>query len=335
MALDEAVESYGDREAFVFSDKRLSFPVLRIEANKVARAFLKLGVQPGDRVGIWMAGHPEWASLFFGLAKAGIVLVPINSRYKPNELEYALRKARISALVFKNEIVKDKNYRAILTEVCQEPGSDPAAGFRNEKVPDLRWIIAITENSVSGLISFDSLLREATSAEDVLVERARKKIQGSDIALIQFTSGTTALPKGAQLYHEAMLRAAAYRCECLRLTCEDRFFSPIPFYHVGGSIHVMLAPIVSGCTVIVQAYFDATEALRIMEMEHCTVTIGHQPHWIEYLRHPDLDKRRLALRTALVGATNPEVRRIVEQRLGLKEHVGIQPDGNASGRGHG
>src|SRR5258706_5258198 len=109
MAVDHASELYGDREAFIFVDKRLSFRDLRIEANQVARAFLKLGLQPGDRVGIWMAGHSEWPALFFGLAQAGLILVPLNSRYKPNELEYALRKSRISALVFKNEMVKDKD----------------------------------------------------------------------------------------------------------------------------------------------------------------------------------------------------------------------------------
>lgn len=323
MAVDQASELYGGREAFVFADKRISFHDLRIEANRVARAFLKLGLQPGDRVGIWMAGHSEWPPLFFGLAKAGLVLVPLNSRYKPNELEYALRKSRISALVFKNETVKDKDYKAILSEVCKGSDSDRSAGFKNTKFPDLRWIIAVTEKPVPGLLSFASLIRETTSDDDALVERAEKRIQSTDVALIQFTSGTTALPKGAELYHEAMLRAGFYRCSCLRLTPEDRFFSPLPFYHVGGSIHVMLAPIVSGCTVVVQQYFDSTEALRLMELERCTVTIGHQPHWIEYLRHPDLGKRRLTLRTALVGATNPEVRRMVEEKLGLKSMLGF------------
>jgi fatty-acyl-CoA synthase len=134
--------------------------------------------------------------------------------------------------------------------------------------------------------------------------------------MIQFTSGTTAFPKGAELFQVAMLRGAQVNADVARLCESDRFFSPQPFYHCGGSIFVMLSPIVSGCFTVVQPYFDAAEALRLMDEERCNVTMGHQPHWIEYLNHPDRPKRKLALDKALVFAS-PEVNRLVQEQLGI------------------
>jgi acyl-CoA synthetase (AMP-forming)/AMP-acid ligase II len=99
-ALATAAECYGNREALVFRDTRLSFRDLQRAADQVARGFLAQGIRPGDHIAIWMAGYAEWAYLYFGLLEIGAVLVPINTRYKPEELEYVLRKAEVRALVF-------------------------------------------------------------------------------------------------------------------------------------------------------------------------------------------------------------------------------------------
>ena len=138
--------------------------------------------------------------------------------------------------------------------------------------------------------------------------------------MIQFTSGTTALPKGAMLFQAAMLRGAQCGCLALKLTESDRFFSPQPFFHVGGSIQVMLTPVVSGCTMIVQPYFDAGEALELMERHRCNVLMGHQPHYIEYLNHPDLKKRKLVLEKGMIFAS-PEVNKRVHDEMGIKKLI--------------
>jgi acyl-CoA synthetase (AMP-forming)/AMP-acid ligase II len=122
------------------------------------------------------------------------------------------------------------------------------------------------------------------------------------------------------LYHAAMLRGAYYGSQVLKLTEADRFFSPQPFFHVGGSIKVMLAPIVSGCTMIVQPYFDAGKALALMEQHQCNVLMGHQPHFIEYLHHPDLKKRKLVLEKGMIFAS-PEVNKRVYNEMGIKKLI--------------
>ncbi|MCA1644825.1 MAG: AMP-binding protein [Chloroflexi bacterium] len=320
-ALARAVAQYGDREALVFRDARLTYRDLQRRADDVARGFLAVGIGPGDKVAIWMAGHAEWAYLYFGLLEIGAVLVPVNTRYKANELEYVLRKSEARALVFKDEALGDKDYAALLLEVCPELARAEPGKLASNHLPNLRLIVAVAKRPVQGAVDFHHVLRAGEAVSDDQLAAARQRVDGESIAMIQFTSGTTALPKGAQLFQVGMLRGADYGAQAAALSPTDRFFSPQPFYHSGGSIMVMLSPIVSGCTTFVQAYFDATEALRIMDEEQCNITMGHQPHWIEYLNHPDLPRRRIRLERAYIFAS-AEVNRMVAERLGISGLVG-------------
>jgi fatty-acyl-CoA synthase len=180
--------------------------------------------------------------------------------------------------------------------------------------------VVSSQRSLIDCMSFDDLKKLGESVSETTLNQAARKVTSEDIAMIQFTSGTTAMPKGAMLYHVAMLRGAYYGSQVLKLTDADRFFSPQPFFHVGGSIKVMLAPIVSGCTMIVQPYFDAGEALELMERHRCNVLMGHQPHFIEYLNHPELQKRRLVLEKGMIFAS-PEINKRVYDEMGIKKLI--------------
>jgi fatty-acyl-CoA synthase len=326
-ALQQAVASHGDAEAFIFPNGRLTFRELALRSDEAARAFLALGLQRGDRAAIWMAGYAEWAYAYFGLASIGAVMVPINTRYKPNELAYVLEKSGASALLFKEEIAGGKDYAAMLRDL--DHGTLPA----------LRQVIGVSSDHVAvseaqgrpgigqgssfsardgGRRSWQEFLAAGSAISDSFLAEAQTGVRPEDTAIIQFTSGTTAFPKGAELYQSGCLLGAAVNTAALELSSDDRFFSPQPFYHAGGSVMVMLCPVVTGCPVVVQAYFDATEALRLMERERCTSTMGHQPHWIEYLNHPDLPTLDLCLTKAFVFAS-PDVNRMVHDRLGIEK----------------
>jgi acyl-CoA synthetase (AMP-forming)/AMP-acid ligase II len=181
-------------------------------------------------------------------------------------------------------------------------------------------VVAVSERSVPGCLSFSDLREAGERASAGKLAEAERLVGPDDVALLQFTSGTTADPKAAMLYQVAMLRGVCYPSAPLRLTEQDRYFSPQPFFHAGGSIKVMMAPIVTGCTMVVQSYFDPGEALYLMEKYECTVTMGHQPHYIEYLNHPDLRKRRLHLDRGLIFAS-PEVNRRVREELGIEKLI--------------
>ena len=315
-ALREGAAERGQREAYLFANGRLTLSDLVRRADQVSRGLLALGVKRGDRVAIWMAGYAEWAALYFGLARIGAIMVPLNTRLKPQELAYALAKSRASVMVFRDELAGGKDYAAIFEEVCPELASSRPGELACDAFPELRTVIAVADRPIPGMLRYDRLLEAGRPVTAAQVAAAERQVQPDDTAMVQFTSGTTALPKGAELFQEAMLGGAQVNADALELGDADRFFSPQPFYHCGGSIMVMLAPIISGCFTVVQPYFDATDALRIMDDERCNVTMGHQPHWIEYLNHPDRARRTLRLTKALVFAS-PEVNRLVRDRMGI------------------
>ena len=316
-ALDEAADRYGDKVATVFQTGEVTYSKLKQTADVVARGFLSLGIGKGDKVAIWMAGYAEWAYVYFALVRIGAIMVPVNTRYRPEEIEYVLNKSKASVLILKEE--PNKDYLSLLNELV--PGVGVVASVMpNKRLPHLRKIVVSSERNLIGCMSFDDLEKLGESVSETNLDQAARKVTSEDIAMIQFTSGTTAMPKGALLYHVAMLRGAYYGSQILKLTETDRFFSPQPFFHVGGSIKVMLAPIVSGCTMIVQPYFDAEAALELMERHECNVLMGHQPHFIEYLNHPDLKKRKLVLEKGMIFAS-PEVNKRVYDEMGIKKLV--------------
>jgi fatty-acyl-CoA synthase len=138
-----------------------------------------------------------------------------------------------------------------------------------------------------------------------------------DEAVIVYTSGTTSVPKGTQLYHEGMLHSVRWSDSCIALTDRDVYFSLQPVYHSGGAIGAMLRPVVDGCRLVTQPYFDPGDALAAIEAEGVTVMSGLQPHWVEYLNHPSLPQRKLKVERAFVMAP-PELLWTIYERMGIE-----------------
>jgi len=314
-ALEEAAERFGSKQAIIFDREAVSFTKLHEMSGVVALGLLARGVKKGDRVAIWMAGYPEWAYIYYACARIGAIMIPVNTRYKPFELEYILKKSRAKVLIFKDERRKGKDYFSIISEICPELGSDAPCQLTSRRLSHLACVVVVNGER-SGCLTFKELVEAGETLAPDTLKAAEGRVTSEDDALIQFTSGTTALPKGAVLFNNAMLRASYYNSYFLGVTEKDLFFSPQPFYHVGGSIQVMLGPVVLGCTMVVQSYFDSTEALALMEEHQCTVTMGHQPHWIEYLDNADLKKFNLNLERAEIFAP-PDLRRRVSREMGI------------------
>lgn len=313
--LADAAQRWDNREAMVFENGTLTYRQLEQSSASLARAFLALGIRRADIVAIWMAGYAEWPPIYYALARIGAIMVPVNTRFRADELEYVLRKSKARLLIFRDEKPPKKDYRTLLYDVCPEIERG-LEKHRSSRLPHLAQVVAIADKPPPGCLSFADLQETGARAPNGALADAEALVQPDDVALLQFTSGTTADPKGAMLYQLAMLRGANYCSVPLRLGEHDRYFSPQPFFHAGGSIKVMMAPIITGCTMVVQAYFDPGEALYFMERYQCNVTMGHQPHYIEYLNHPDLAKRRLCLDRGLIFAS-PEVNRRVREELGI------------------
>lgn len=314
-ALDAAVERYGAQVGYLFASGELTYNRLKQTADLLARGFLRLGVKKGDKVAIWMAGYAEWAFAYFALARIGAIMVPVNTRYRPDEIKYVLNKSKASLLIFKEE--PNKDFLSLLKELFLDVF---AGNLPNETLPFLRTLIVASDRRIDGCLGLNELIEAGKAVSEKELLQAANEVTGDDIAMFQFTSGTTAVPKAAMLYQSAIVRGALCGCEILRLSEADRFFSPQPFFHVGGSIQVMLTPILSGCRMIVQPYFDAGQALELMERHQCNVLMGHQPHYIEYLNHPDLKSRNLVLEKGMIFA-GAEVFKRVYDEMGIKRLI--------------
>src|SRR5262245_51074084 len=153
-ALDEAAERYGDEVATVFQNGEVTYNQLKRTADLVARGFLSLGIGKDDKVAIWMAGYAEWAYVYFALARIGAIMVPVNTRYRPEEVEYVLNKSKASVLILKEE--PNKDYLNLLNELI--PGATSAPGaIPNAKLPYLRKVVVSSQQRLGGCLPLDDL----------------------------------------------------------------------------------------------------------------------------------------------------------------------------------
>jgi len=142
-ALDAAVERYGAQVGYVFASGELTYNRLKQTADLLARGFLRLGVKKGDKVAIWMAGYAEWAFAYFALARIGAIMVPVNTRYRPDEIKYVLNKSKASLLVFKEE--PNKDFLSLLKELFLDVF---AGNLPNEALPSLRTLIVASDRRI-------------------------------------------------------------------------------------------------------------------------------------------------------------------------------------------
>ena len=272
-------ERRSDREALVGTGFRLTYEDLHAKAKTFAGGMQALGLGKGDHVAVLLPNGEDWLALFYGAALIGAVTVPVNTRFKAAEIDYCLKKSGCKAVFYAERFF----------------GNDYAAMIR--------------ECSVG--LSFD------LSKKHLEGEYKPEKVKPDDLLLIQFTSGTTAYPKGAMLTHDNMLRNAWAAGARIGVRAEDRYFNCRPFFHVGGSTLSALMSLVFGCCLVTLPTFEAGAALETMEKERCTLISGNDTIFQMLMGHADFPRRRLALRGGWAAAGPQTMRRIIDD-LGMK-----------------
>ena len=303
----------GPAEALVTRERRLDYRTVEAESWRVARALLAIGIRHGDFVGVLMGNDDKWVTTFFGAALIGAVTVPVNTRFKAAELAYCLKQADCKALVFADRFL-NIDFAAYVREVepaieVQLPGS---------RLPDLARAVVVGADIPNGALSWDAFLALGSSVPEGQLAAAMNSVRPDDLLLIQFTSGTTAHPKGVMLTHDNMLRNAWAAGLRIGIRADDRYFNCRPFFHVGGSTLSLLMALVFGACLVTLPTFEAAAALAMMEQERCTLTSGNDTIFQMLMGHADFARRRLVLRGGWVAATPETVRRIIEQ-LGAKD----------------
>jgi fatty-acyl-CoA synthase len=321
---DRAAERWPDREALVVRHQniRWNYAELQRRVDELAAGLLALGMEPGDRVGIWSPNNAEWVLTQFATAKAGLILVTVNPAYRTSELQHALAKSGCRALVLAGQF-KGSDYLAMLRSIVPELNKSEPGRLRSEVLPALKWVIHLGEAPQAGMVRFNDVQQRARATERTLLEDLRKKLQFDDAINIQFTSGTTGAPKGATLSHHNILNNAFFVAEAMGLREGDRLCIPVPLYHCFGMVMSTLACVTHGATMVFpSAGFDPLSVLETVQAERCTALHGVPTMFIAEMEHPEFKRFDLtSLRAGIMaGAPCPiEVMRRVMDTMHLRD----------------
>jgi fatty-acyl-CoA synthase len=278
--LGEVLQERGAHaEALVTQSGRFTYGQMLDQARSAAGAMQAMGLRQGDRVGILMGNDEKWLALFYGAALIGAVTVPVNTRFKAAEIDFCLKQSGCKALFYVERFLHI-DFGAMVREIGFPSATDVSNSF------------------------------PASPFRPVQVEP-------DAVLLIQFTSGTTAYPKGAMLTHDAMLRDAWAAGTRIGIRADDRYFNCRPFFHVAGSTLSALMALVSGACLVTLPTFEAGAALELMERERCTLLSGNDTIMQMLMGHADFPRRKLCLRGGWAAA-GPQTMRAIIEVLGAK-----------------
>ena len=319
-SLNRAAARFGDRDALISVHQgiRLSYSGLRQAVDRAARGLLRLGIERGDRVGIWSPNRAEWVITQFAAAKVGAILVNINPAYRRRELEFALNQAGVMALIAARAFRKT-DYVEMLTELMPELASGPRGPLVTDRIPSLRHLIYLGADPHPGATAWSEFIALGDEVDQSALVARERILQFDDPVNIQYTSGTTGSPKGATLSHHNILNNGYFVGEMLHYTEADRICVPVPFYHCFGCVMGNLAAVTHGAAVVVPAEsFEPEATLRAIDNHQCTSIYGVPTMFIAQLEHPSFGQFRLdSLRTGIMaGAPCPiEVMKQVIDRM--------------------
>jgi fatty-acyl-CoA synthase len=310
-ALDHAVANWPDRPALIDRNHGFcwSWRELAERVQLLASGLLALGLEPGDRIGIWSLNRAEWTLTQFAAAQAGLILVTINPAYRQAEFEYAINAVGSAALVTATAF-KSSDYLGIINALAPELANATPGHLQSARLPSLRTIIQIGANgkTAPGAIAFEDVAQLGGCAEQKILRHLSNTLQFDDPANVQFTSGTTGNPKGVTLTHHNILNNGYFVGQGIALTEQDRICIPVPLYHCFGMVMGNLAAVNHGAAMVYPGEgFDPLATLETVANERCTALYGVPTMFIAMLEHPRFAEFDLSsLRTGIMaGSTCP------------------------------
>jgi fatty-acyl-CoA synthase len=313
-----------EREALVVRHQniRWTYKELAERVEVLAAGLLSLGLEPGDRIGIWSPNNSEWVLTQFASAMAGLILVTVNPAYQTVELRHALRKSGCKALVLASGF-KSSNYFRSLREIAPELQDAQPGALQSNDLPDLRWVINIGGDNEPGMIHLAGVASGGNVEYRSRLRDLSAELHCDDEISIQFTSGTTGAPKGATLTHHNILNNAFFVGEAMGLREGDRLCIPVPLYHCFGMVMSTLACVAHGATMVFPSEgFDPLAVLETVSQEKCTALHGVPTMFIAEMEHPEFKRFDLTSLRAGIMAGSPcpiEVMRRVMDSMHIRD----------------
>lgn len=277
-----------DAEAVVFPGERATYRALAERCRWFARRLHGLGVTAGDHVGLLLPNGIDYLAAFFGIARLGAVIVPINARYKVHELRDLVVRADLRLILTSGESARYVDHPGLLAEAFPDIARSDAAELRLPQASELRQVVLLGDDRRPGMLTPAELDAAGARVSGEEIDGQRSLVRAEHVALILYTSGTTAHPKGCMLTHAGLLaQSRALGCDGLGLTASDRFWTPLPLFHIT-AIACLVAALGSGATFCHVGVFEPGVALRQLERERCTVAFpSFETIWLDVLDHAD------------------------------------------------
>jgi acyl-CoA synthetase (AMP-forming)/AMP-acid ligase II len=320
-----AADAQADRMAVILPNERSSYAEIREAAFQRALSLQALGVGPGDHVGLLLPTGMDFVETMFATALLGAVTVPVNARYMPPELAYLVENADLKVLLTTDKIADAVNFVERLNLAFPGLAQEDARSLDLEGAPRLRNIVLYGNSEAGGMLTEEQFSALAEQGEMEQIHLNRLQIRLGSTALILYTSGTTANPKGCMISHEAIVRNSTALADRYELGGEDSFWSPLPMFHIA-AILPLTAIFAKGGTYVTTGYFQAGEALKMMEQEKVTAT--YPCFWTimsDLVDHEDFEKTdlsRIKLMNANFAVQPPEIGEKMKKALPNAVFVG-------------
>ena len=297
--MDKQAEKYGDKDAIVFPEGRYSYQDISAYAQNISKALLALGVEPGDRVGYFLQECIDTVGIIIGAAKIGAITAPINSRFKTTELEQVIVHAGMK-VIFTSSPAVATDFNGLINETFPQIAESPSQRLDFPEAPELEALITLDDIERAGTFNLSDVNELALTISDEVVAARQVGVRVRDTAIIMYTSGTTAMPKGAMLSHESFSRYAASIKKRMRLDEDDIFWAALPMFHIGG-VAFVIASLFVGSTFIHTGNYNPDVALQQIRDERPTVALpAFETIWVPIVNHPtreedDFDSIRLVM----------------------------------------
>jgi fatty-acyl-CoA synthase len=306
--LRKRAKIHPNREFIVYSnmDLRITYEEFDKRVDNLAKGMLAMGLKKGDHVGIWATNAPDWPTLLFACARAGMVFVTINPNYKLFELEFLVKNADLNALCVINEY-KDSDYIEMVNQLIPEIRTCPRGKIESKKFPALKMMLHIGESPHRGMYNITELINIGKSIEVDELSEVEEEVKNDDAVCIIYTSGTTGTPKGVMLTHRNILNNGFALGVNQSFTGRDIICVPVPLSHVFGVTSGLMSILTHGATAAMLETFDVLLCMATIQREKCTGLYGVPTMFIAIMNHPMFNMFNLStLRTGVMaGATCP------------------------------
>ena len=311
--MDMQAEKYGNKDAIVFPEGRYSYQDISTYAQNISKALLALGVKPGDRVGYFLQECIDTIGIIVGAAKIGAITAPINSRFKTTELEQVIVHAGMK-VIFTSSPTVGTDFNGLINDTFPQIAESSSQYLDFSEAPELDALITLDDIKRPGTFNLSDVNEMAVTISDEAVAARQAGVRVRDTAIIMYTSGTTAMPKGAMLSHESFSRYASSVQQRMLLTEDDIFWAALPMFHIGG-VAFVLASLFVGSTFIHTGNYNPDVALQQIREERPTVVLpAFETIWVPIVNHPNREEDDFdSVRVVMVVGVPERLRQFQDQ----------------------